>query len=230
MKQVTRHLKLYVFSPSSEIHFSLSLIHLGIKTTLKLLRSSGYADCRGYVVDISNRVEVYKRAEEMSLEMGGPVNILVNNAAIACCQPFWALSDDAIATTYNANILSHYWLLKAFLPGMMKRNEGHIVTVSSVTGLMGAYGCTDYSATKYACVGLHESLFTELRTHGYNGIDLTLVCPYYVNTSMFAGVQPRFFPMLEPQYVADRIVQAVRKQEVWCVLPGNVRIVAALKW
>lgn len=166
----------------------------------------------------------------MQAETDSAVSILVNNAAIVSCQPFWSLSDGAIEDTYHTNILSHYWLLKAFLPRMMERNRGHIVTVSSVTGLIGTYGCTDYSATKYACVGLHESLFTELKTHGYDGINLTLICPYYVNTSLFAGVQPRFFPMLEPQYVADRIVQAVRKQEIWCVIPGHVRLVAALKW
>lgn len=46
---------------------------------------------------------------------------------------------------------------------MLKRGRGHIVTVASVAGLMGTYLCTDYSATKFAAVGFHESLFTELR-------------------------------------------------------------------
>lgn len=45
----------------------------------------------------------------------------------------------------------------------MERNQGHIVTVGSVAGLLGTYGCTDYSATKFACVGFHEALFTELK-------------------------------------------------------------------
>lgn len=46
---------------------------------------------------------------------------------------------------------------------MMESDRGHIVTVGSVTGMMGTYGCTDYSATKFACIGLHESLYTELK-------------------------------------------------------------------
>lgn len=45
----------------------------------------------------------------------------------------------------------------------MEQNKGHIVTVGSVAGLLGTYGCTDYSATKFACVGFHEALFTELK-------------------------------------------------------------------
>lgn len=46
---------------------------------------------------------------------------------------------------------------------MMKNNHGHIVTIASVAGLMGIYNCTDYSATKFAAIGCHESLFTELK-------------------------------------------------------------------
>lgn len=46
---------------------------------------------------------------------------------------------------------------------MIESGKGHIVTVGSVAGLLGTYRCTDYSATKFATVGFHESLFTELR-------------------------------------------------------------------
>lgn len=57
---------------------------------------------------------------------------------------------------------------KAFLGDMVKRGRGHIVTVASLAGLMGTYRCTDYSATKFAAVGFHESLFTELRVRIIN--------------------------------------------------------------
>lgn len=51
---------------------------------------------------------------------------------------------------------------------MMNSNKGHIVTVGSVAGLLGTYGCTDYSATKFACVGFHEALYTELKVSVIN--------------------------------------------------------------
>lgn len=107
-------------------------------------------------------------------------------------------------------------------------NQGHIVTIGSVTGLLGAYGCTDYSATKFACVGFHESLFSELKTHDYN-INLTLVCPSYINSGMFHGVKPRLFPMLEPDYVAEKIINSIRKNEVNCILPNDIRLLTAFK-
>lgn len=113
---------------------------------------------------------------------------------------------------------------------MIADQRGHVVTVSSVTGLIGTYACTDYSATKFACVGFHESLFSELRAHGHDYIGMTLVCPYYINTGMFSGVKPRLFPMLEPKFVADQIVESVLKNEVNCTLPGTVRLFLPLKW
>lgn len=84
--------------------------------------------------------------------------------------------------------------MKAFLPDMIETKRGHIVTISSVTGLMGTYACTDYSATKFATVGFHESLYSELRYHGHDYIGMTLVCPYYINTGMFGGVKV-FLPL-----------------------------------
>lgn len=68
------------------------------------------------------------------------------------------------------------------------------------------------------------------QTHGYDGINLTLVCPYYIATGMFAGVKPRLMPMLEPKYVADNIVKSVQKNEVNCILPDSVRVFLPLKW
>lgn len=49
---------------------------------------------------------------------------------------------------------------------MIKNGEGHIVSVGSLTGSMGTYKCTDYSASKYALTGLHESLSIELKVSG----------------------------------------------------------------
>lgn len=102
--------------------------------------------------------------------------------------------------------------------------------IVSVAGLLGTYGCTDYSATKFACVGFHEALYTELKTHGYDDIHMTLVCPYYIASGMFSGVKPRIMPMLTTKYVADQITLSVQKNEVNCTLPNSVRLLLPLKW
>lgn len=142
------------------------------------------------MVDVSDREMVYQVAKRVREEVG-KVNILCNNAGIVTCRTLLDLPDKAIEQTFGVNILSHYWTCKAFLPDMIAEKRGHIVTVSSVTGLLGTYACTDYSATKFATVGFHESLLSELRYHGHDNIGMTLVCPYYINTGMFSGVKVR---------------------------------------
>lgn len=191
------------------------------------LKDEGY-QVASYIVDLTDRNCVYKAAEKVKKEVG-KVDILINNAGIVFGETLLELSDTAIETTYKVNILSHYWTVKAFLPDMISTGNGHIVTMGSVTGLLGTYLCTDYSATKFATVGFHESLFTELRAHGHSGIHATLVCPSYINTGMFDGVTPRLTAMLEPDYVAETMIDSIRKNEVNCVIPGSVRYLLPLK-
>lgn len=65
--------------------------------------------CKGYVVDISNRENVFEAAKTLKTEVGA-VDILINNAGIVCCKPLWDLPEKVIEKTYNVNILSHYWV------------------------------------------------------------------------------------------------------------------------
>ncbi|KAK3923806.1 Epidermal retinol dehydrogenase 2 [Frankliniella fusca] len=201
--------------------------HDGVTETVRRVVSAGGL-AFGYSVDLADKQAVYRSAALVKREVGA-VDILVNNAGVAFGRTLMQLTDQQIEATYNVNILSHYWTTKAFLPEMMRSNRGHVVTVSSVTGLMGCFRCTDYSATKFATVGFHESLFTELKVLGYDGVHTTLVCPYFIDTGMFAGVKPRLLPMLEPGQAADDIVDAVRTNQVTVTLPGSVRYLLPLK-
>ncbi|KAG5886617.1 hypothetical protein JTB14_037393 [Gonioctena quinquepunctata] len=181
-----------------------------------------------YPVDVTDKEVVYKYAK-MVKEDVGPVDILINNAGIVCGQTFLEIPDYMIEKTFKVNILSHYWTVKAFLPDMMKHRNGHIVTVGSLTGLLGTYKCTDYSASKFATVGFHESLMTELKTHGHHNINMTLICPYFINTGMFNGCKPRNLPMLESRDVAKRIITAIKREEVFVTLPAFSRFILPLK-
>ena len=82
--------------------------------------------------------------------------------------------------------------MKAFLPAMVARNSGHIVSIASSAGLFGVTGLADYCASKFAAVGFDESLRFELEAMGKTGVHTTVVCPYYINTGMFDGVRTRY--------------------------------------
>lgn len=200
---------------------------IGLESTVQEIRRNG-GKCWGYYCDITNKEEIYRMAKTVQIEVGS-VTLLINNAGYVSGKIFWELSDIEIDRTYKVNILSHYWINKVFLKDMMKNNHGHIVTMASVAGLLGTYKCTDYSATKFAAIGYHESLFTELKTHGYDGIHATLICPYFINTGMFHGVEPRLMSMLQPEYVAQEVVSGILLNQVIVVLPGSVRFLLPLK-
>lgn len=78
-------------------------------------------------------------------------------------------------------------------------------------------------------VGLEESLRLELNCDGFDGIHSTVVCPYYINTGMFAGIGRSLIPILTPEYVVNETVKAVLvNQEVLC-LPTIVYFMIVLK-
>ncbi|XP_076167250.1 estradiol 17-beta-dehydrogenase 11 isoform X2 [Ptiloglossa arizonensis] len=199
----------------------------GMEDTVREIKENG-GKCCSYYCDITNREEVYKTAKAVQIEVGD-VTILINNAGYVYGKTLLNLPDEEIERTYKVNILSHYWITKAFVRDMMRNNHGHIVTVASVAGLLGTYNCTDYSATKFAAIGYHESLFSELKAHGYDGIHATLVCPYFINTGMFQGVKPRLMPMLEPDYVAEEVVSGILLNQINVVLPWTIRYLLPLK-
>eukprot|EP00118_Oscarella_pearsei_P016586 m.159365 g.159365 ORF g.159365 m.159365 type:complete len:112 (+) comp38766_c0_seq4:30-365(+) len=99
--------------------------------------------------------------------------------------------------------------MKAFLPSMLRKNHGHIVTMASGAGLVGTAGMVDYSASKFAAVGATEALHMELYTTGKTGVKTTTICPSTIDTGMFQGVTSRFpslMPIVKSEYAAKRIM------------------------
>lgn len=184
----------------------------------------------GKVCNIANRHEVYEQAELIK-QKWGPVSILINNAGVVSGSTFLSTSDEKIIQTMEVNTMAHFWTLKAFLPDMMSRNEGHIVTIASAAGIIGVTGLADYSASKFAAFGLHEALRMELRRMGKQ-IQTTVVCPFFINTGMFDGVKTRFpllLPIMKPEYAAKRIVSAMLHNKKRLIMPRFVYSVYLLR-
>ncbi len=81
--------------------------------------------------------------------------------------------------------------IKAFVPDMISKNHGHIITIASGAGLFGIAGMVDYCSSKFAAVGIHESLTMELDAIGCTNVKTLCVCPYFIDTGMFAGIKTR---------------------------------------
>lgn len=70
---------------------------------------------------------------------------------------------------------------------MKKYDYGHIVNIASLAGTFGLANLTDYCASKFAVIGFSESLRVELQSEGYDGINVTVVCPSLFDSKLFAG-------------------------------------------
>jgi all-trans-retinol dehydrogenase (NAD+) len=187
------------------------------------LRDAAAPGVQAMVVDVSDRAAV--DAAAASLRAASiPVGILVNNAGIVTGRHLLDLTDEQIQTTFGVNVLALYWTTRAFLPDLIARGRGHIVTIASAAGLLGVSRQTDYAASKHAAVGFDESLRLELRRLG-SRIRTTVVCPFYITTGMFTGVKTRFqwlLPILEPEYATDRIMHAIERDRRRLIMPRVV--------
>ncbi len=159
------------------------------------------------------------------------VDVVVNNAGVVTGAPLTEATEAGIRRTFEVNALAPYWVTRAFLPGMLERDSGVVVTLASAAGLVGVARQTDYSASKHAAVGFAESLRAELRRAG-SGVRSLVVCPYYVDTGMFAGVQtkvPWLLPILRPEDVAAKVLDAVESGSQQLLLPPAVHTLAPLR-
>jgi len=200
----------------------------GNEETVDMIKKEGHKAV-SYTVDMSNREAIYQSASKTAEEIG-PVTILVNNAGIVSGTSLLDTPDNKITKTFEVNTLAHFWTVKAFLPTMIKHKLGHIVNVASLAGTSGTNKLVDYCASKFACVGMDEALRVELNISGHSDyIKTTVVCPYYISTGMFSGVQSKIIPILEPEYVADNVVRAILTNTEVLLLPWWSQYLIVLK-
>lgn len=178
-----------------------------------------------YCVNLCSIDDIRQCCEQIRSKYG-LVDIVINNAGIVNNGKMLVnLEDEEIANIFDVNIMSYIRICKEFLPKMIELNQGHIVNVSSILGLMGSYKLCDYSATKFAVNGFTESMRNELKcSNSENKIKVTLVCPFHVRTEMFKGIE--FFRFkwaglsMSPKYVADRIVNGILYEKELVLVPS----------
>lgn len=180
------------------------------------------------VVDVSNLDDI-KRAAEKAKDTYTTIDILFNNAGIVVGKPFVEHSHRDIEKTININTSALMHIAKEFLPDMVDQCEGHIINIASASGLIANPNMSVYAASKWAVIGWSESVRLEME-RGETGVNITTVMPSYINTGMFDGAKSPFLtPMLTPEYIVDKIMEAVKNNEIILQEPFMVKSVPILK-
>jgi 3-oxoacyl-[acyl-carrier protein] reductase len=135
--------------------------------------TSGRLRTRYIVVDVADPASVERAFAGMQAD------VLVNNAGVGALKPFVELTPEEWRRMVDVNFNALYYVTRCFLPGMLERGLGDVVTIGSLAGRNAFAGGSCYAATKWAVIGFTESLMLEVRDRG---VRVSVVMPGSVAT------------------------------------------------
>ena len=175
------------------------------------------------IFDVGNYEEVKKEISNAIKKLGG-IDILVNNAGIASFGSFNDMEVSEWSQIIQTNVMGMYYVTKEVLPYLIEKNEGDIINVSSTAGLAGNASTSAYSASKFAVIGMSESLMKEVRK---NNIRVCTLTPSTIATDLTIGLgianKDSEDSVLQPEDFADLVMAGLK-------LPRRAMMKSASLW
>jgi NAD(P)-dependent dehydrogenase (short-subunit alcohol dehydrogenase family) len=178
----------------------------------------------GVRTDVSGEDEIASLVRQAE-EAHGPIDLFFSNAGVPGPGggPLEATDPAAWQQTWDVNVMSHVWAARSVLPAMLERGDGYLLSTASAAGVLTHVAALPYTVTKHAAVALAEWLSINYRDAG---VKVSVLCPQAVRTPMMmatlddasgASVMASG-DMIEPEQVADVVVEAIR-DERFLILP-----------
>ena len=193
-----------------------------LKDTVEEIKAHGVQAIYS-VFDVGNYEKVKKSIKDI-VETLGTVDILVNNAGIAAVGSFNDMEVSEWSQIIQTNVMGMYYVTKEVLPYLLDKNEGDIFNVASTAGLTGNPNISAYCASKFAVMGMSESLMKEVRKNNIRVITLT---PSTIESDMTIelGIATKGSEesVLQPEDFAELIVSGLK-------LPRRALLKSAALW
>jgi NADP-dependent 3-hydroxy acid dehydrogenase YdfG len=178
-----------------------------------------------FALDVTDRAsfDAFLDAVEGQL---GPVDVLVNNAGIMALGAFVAEDDATARRMVDINVHGVLHGMKAALPRLLARGDGHLVNIASIAGKGPYPGGVTYCGTKHFVVGVSDTARGELRG---TGVEVSVVMPVVVDTELASGVgTARGIPKVKPEDVAAAIVETLKRPRFDVYVPRWIGPLTAL--
>ncbi|QJD79827.1 oxidoreductase [Spirosoma rhododendri] len=168
-----------------------------------------------------------RKAIQTTIEVFGRIDVVVNNAGYGQLGSLEELTDEEARNNFDVNVFGMLHVIRQVMPELRKQGSGHILNLSSIAGITGAFpGWGIYCATKFAVEGLSESLAAEAAPFGIN---VTLVEPGYFRTDFLSSGSMQVARHPLDAYRLVRESEAIHQQQIRGNQPGDpVKAAAAM--
>ncbi len=167
----------------------------GIDALVSQIRSRG-GKATGFAVDVTDKASIAAMVES-AMAIHGRIDVLVNNAGIVADAQFRKMSEDQFDRVIDVNLKGTFNCTRAVVDIMVAQGSGVILNASSVVGLYGNFGQTNYAASKFGVIGMAKTWAREL---GRKGIRANAVCPGFVETPILGTIPDKIL-----QAMVDRV-------------------------
>ena len=171
-----------------------------VEDTVTAIRDAG-GDAAGFDVDVTNKESIARMVAGV-MARWGRIDTLVNNAGIVQDAQFKKMTDEQFERVIDVNLKGVYHCTKAVVDIMLEQNSGVILNASSIVGLYGNFGQTNYAATKFGVIGMVKTWAREL---GRKGIRANAICPGFIETAILSSIPDKVIKMMEEKVPLGRL-------------------------
>jgi len=170
-----------------------------------------------YKVDVTNKAEIAEMVADVKSRFGR-VDVLVNNAGIVKDAQLAKMTDEQFDDVIDINLKGVYNCARAVVDTMIAQGSGVILNASSVVGLYGNFGQSNYAATKFGVIGFVKTWAKEL---GKKGIRANAVCPGFVATPILKDMPEKVIQAMEDRVPMKRLAQPEEIANVYAFLASD---------
>ena len=188
----------------------------GIDAAIKEVEAVG-GQALGYIVDVTKPDQIAAMRDALLAEKGR-IDVLVNNAGIVMDAQLIKMTEDQFDKVIDINLKGTYNMARALVDTMVAQGAGVILNASSVVGVYGNFGQTNYAATKFGVIGMVKTWAKEL---GKKGIRANAVCPGFVATPILKAMPEKVLQGMEEKVPMRRLADPSEIANVYAFLASD---------